>query len=39
MSDRARADNSQISKAIALWNCLNNFSAVPGCVRLIEAAS
>ena len=24
MSDRARADNFQISKAIALWNCLDN---------------
>ncbi len=39
MSDRARADNFQISKAIALWNCFNNLPAVPGCVRLLEAAS
>ncbi len=36
MSDRARADNSQISKAIALWNCLDNLPAVPGCIRLLS---
>ncbi len=30
MSDRSRADNFQISKAIALWNCLDNLPAVPG---------
>ncbi len=39
MSDRARADNFQISKAIALWNCLDNLPAVPGCIRLLESSS
>ena len=35
----SRAGIPQILKRVALQNCLNNFSAVPGCVRLIEAAS
>ncbi len=39
MSDRARADNLQISKAIAFRNCLDNLPAVPGCIRLLELSS
>ncbi len=39
MSDRARADNFQISKAIALWSCLDNLPAVPGCIHLLESSS